>query len=130
MHDPALRVFVHKNRTVVVFFLISNGRSWGYYSCVSSINIGNHPLDYSFFFHLRLTSQNNFRDQGLINFHSVNSWFDTFIRNWRDFMEIFYFFLLMRPLTLEARLNWCYLPVKSYRFCKNSFLKNWNNYLK
>lgn len=71
-------------------------------------------------FHLRFTSQDNFRNHGLICFHQVNHWFDPFALDWGDFLR---HFLGVRPLTPATHLVFCYLPVDSPFLCRILYLK-------
>lgn len=73
--------------------------------------------------HLRLPSQDNFHNQWLINIYQVKSWFNIFTQDLGDFLGCF---LLVRSLTLEAHLTWCYLPTESSSLYRSSFPKYWS----
>lgn len=71
-------------------------------------------------FHLKCSSPNNLRDQGLISLYPKNSWFDPFTQDSGDFMGNC---LLVRPLTLEVHLTLFYSLIEYSYSCRSSHLK-------
>lgn len=68
------------------------------------------------------TSHNDTCDQRLISLHQHDPWFNHFTCGWVDFLRRL---LLVKPLTPESHLAFCYPLTESSHFYKRIFLKYW-----
>lgn len=95
--------------------------SWAYikvFQLCADHKSGKFSLSLSFdLFHLRRTSMDNFRNQGVIYFHLFNLWFDPFTLDRGDFLEQFLLVKPTHPHSISFFVTSLLIFLASIRFC-------------